>query len=410
MQSQGPAPRHATELNEPATAPAALDSGATPEPAAAAQPASVIIALSDDPLLLGALEGAARAHAAVIISPSADRFVDQLVANAASIALIDAASAPMPLKGFIALLREQFPQLLLILAGPAQLQQQFAAQISEGIIFRFVHKPASSQRLKLFIDAALRRQQPTDGPMHALQAESGMRIAYAAISPPRARRTGLGLAIVLGAALIAMAVLWSVSGRTPPAPTAAPIQALQPPSPATAAAPAVDTLDRVAAAVSESPAAVDLPGQSALRARLAAEARERDAAALARALATASDARADQLGVYLQLARRRLASGALIDPADDSARAYLDFARALAPDDAQVRSTSIALGEALIAKFRHALSAGDSEAAQRWLQACGDYKVNPSTLAELTTQLSQLQSPAPPADAVPLQAAPAPLP
>jgi hypothetical protein len=68
------------------------------------------------------------------------------------------------------------------------------------------------------------------------------------------------------------------------------------------------------------------------------------------------------------------------------------------------------LGEALIAKFRHALSAGDSEAAQRWLQACGDYKVNPSTLAELTTQLSQLQSPAPPADAVPLQAAPAPLP
>jgi hypothetical protein len=399
MQSQGPAPLPATELNERATAPAPLDGGATPQTADAAVPASAIIALSDDPLLLAALEGAARAHAAVIISPSADRFVDQLVANAASIALIDASSAPTPLKGFIALLREQFPHLLLILAGPAQLQHQFAAQIGEGNIFRFVHKPASSQRLKLFIDAALRRQQPADAPIPALQTEIGMGAAYGAIAPPRARGTGLGLAIVLGVALIAMAVLWSVSGRTPPAPALAPspvLPAVQPPSPAVAAPAAVDSSDALA--------------QSALRERLAAEARERDAAALARALATASDARADQLSVYVQLARRRLASGTLIDPADDSARAYLDFARALAPDDAQVRATSIALGEALISKLRHALSAGNAEAAQRWLQACSDYKVNPATLAELTTQLSQLQSPAPAVEATPPQAAPAALP
>jgi hypothetical protein len=117
----------------------------------------------------------------------------------------------------------------------------------------------------------------------------------------------------------------------------------------------------------------------------------RAAAAPALAPSGASDTRAAQLGVYLQLARERLASNALIDPADDSARAYLDLARALAPDDPQVRATAIALGNALIAQFRHALSAGDAPAAQRWLQACNDFKINPATLGALAAQLAQLQ-------------------
>ncbi len=167
------------------------------------QPAQTIVALADDPMLLEALSGAARAHAAVIISPTADRFIDQLVANAASIALIDASCAPDPLRAFIVLLREQFPELLLILAGPAQLQSQYAAQIAEGMIFRFLHKPASSARLQLFIDAALRRQQP-----ELETPASGLRHTAA----PPTRRLTLGL---LSTSLLAAGVLaWSAwTGR-----------------------------------------------------------------------------------------------------------------------------------------------------------------------------------------------------
>jgi DNA-binding NtrC family response regulator len=156
------------------------------------------------------LYGAVQTQAALIVSPSADRFVDQLVANAASIALIDASSTPPPLKAFIALIREQFPQLLLILAGAASVQAQLAEQIAAGAVFRFVHKPVSSQRLKFFIDAALRARSP--------EHSSGDRPAPVGLEPAVAPRRGLraipgfglGLAL-LSVALAAAAIAWSLA-------------------------------------------------------------------------------------------------------------------------------------------------------------------------------------------------------
>src|ERR1019366_2883102 len=162
---------------------------APPRAPAAGAPAGAIIALSDDPLLLDALTGAALADSAVITSPSTDRFIDQLVANAPGIALIDASSVATPLKGFIATLREQFPQLLLILTGPAQLQAQLSAQIDDGTIFRFVHKPASSQRLKLFIDSALRQQALPELPIERPLAGAALRAAATATHGPSPQRS-----------------------------------------------------------------------------------------------------------------------------------------------------------------------------------------------------------------------------
>jgi TonB family protein len=341
---------------------------APPRAPAAGAPAGAIIALSDDPLLLEALTGAALADSAVITSPSTDRFIDQLVANAPGIALIDASSVSTPLKGFIATLREQFPQLLLILTGPAQLQAQLSAQIDDGTIFRFVHKPASSQRLKLFIDSALRQQALPEFPIERPMAAAALRAA--APEPPAGGRGGLALAAGLsGAALAAGAIAWAVWHEgSPPTPSK--------PAPADSAA---------TAAPSPSPQR----DQPAGDAQVARDAAARDAQALEQAQRSALSARADQLSVYLQLARKRLGSGALIEPADDSARAYLASALALAPEDAEVRATSIALGEALIAQFRHALAAGDSAGAQRWLQACSDYRINSTTLNQLSAQLQQ---------------------
>src|ERR1039458_9250588 len=332
---------------------------APPRAPAAGAPAGAIIALSDDPLLLDALTGAALADSAVITSPSTDRFIDQLVANAPGIALIDASSVATPLKGFIATLREQFPQLLLILTGPAQLQAQLSAQIDDGTIFRFVHKPASSQRLKLFIDSALRQQALPELPIERPMAGAALRAA--APEPPAGRRGGLALAGLSGAALAAGAIAWAVWHEgSPPTPSK--------PAPADSAATATHGPSPQRSEVANPEATErDQPAGDAQVARDAAarDAAARDAAALEQAQRSALSARAEQLSVYLQLARKRLGSGALIEPADDSARAYLASALALAPEDAEVRATSMALGEALIAQFRHALAAGDRAQAQR---------------------------------------------
>jgi TonB family protein len=110
-------------------------------------------------MLLEAVGAAVLDEADAIVSPSADRFVDQLVATGVDLVLVDAAAAPQELADFLSSLRQQFPQLLVLVAGPGNVQHLIAFLITDGTVFRFVHKPASAQRLKLFIDAALRERQ-----------------------------------------------------------------------------------------------------------------------------------------------------------------------------------------------------------------------------------------------------------
>lgn len=154
-------------------------------------PASIahsVVALSDDPALLDALSQATGELASVVPSPSADRFIDQLVANTAAVALVDAASAPAPLSRFIDALHHQFPQVPVLLVGPALLQTQFADELTSGVLFRFVHKPASAQRLKLFIETALQRPRVADAGAEPLPSP-------AASIAPSALRNWIGIAI-----------------------------------------------------------------------------------------------------------------------------------------------------------------------------------------------------------------------
>jgi TonB family protein len=127
-------------------------------PPAAVRVAPPIVALSDDAMLLEAVSTAALDQATLIVCPSADRFIDQLVATTPELALVDA-GAVTDLPTLLDSLRLQFPQLQLLVAGPGNVQHQIGRQLSDGTVFRFAHKPASAARLKLFIDAALRARQ-----------------------------------------------------------------------------------------------------------------------------------------------------------------------------------------------------------------------------------------------------------
>ena len=98
---------------------------------------------------------------------------------------------------------------MLIVAGTAEEQGALAALITDGSVHRFLHKPVSEQRVRLFVEAAWRRHEET---------RSGQRAAAAAPTPPRRGRWG-----VIAAALIAVAapLAWLLT-RPPPAETPAP--------------------------------------------------------------------------------------------------------------------------------------------------------------------------------------------
>jgi len=375
-------------------APAAAGRAASPAHAAGAIRAPLsIVALSEDPMLLEALTLAAVDQATVASAPSADRFADQLVANTAAVALIDAAVAPLPLDSFIATVHQQFPQMLLLLAGPASLQNQFSAQIADGTIFRFAHKPASAQRLKLFVDAALLRRQALIDQAMGLAFAGAPAVVDAAADNPfgrtrRRRPLWIGAAILLLLIVGALgALLWRrpLIGLGPISPADAPAAAA---SPAATASPAAEA---ARAAEAERDAIDRAAADRAERDRLISESAAREAALAEQVRRATSGARTDQARVFVQLAQKRLASGALLEPGDDSARTYIQSAVALAPDDAEVRAVAVALGDALIGRFRAAIAVGDADAAARWLQACRDYHVNEATLEQLGTQLAGVQ-------------------
>ena len=166
-----------------------------------------VVALSEDHRLLQALTLAVIQRIAVVTCPSADRFVDQLVANGAEIAVIDASIAPKPLNVFLLALRRQFPPLQLVVVGPGPLQTELAAQIADGTIFRFAHKPASPERLKMLLFAALRQRDllaaAAGDPIHAVARAPGK-------APARRRRWVWPLLLTL-TALAAALVGWLAS-------------------------------------------------------------------------------------------------------------------------------------------------------------------------------------------------------
>jgi len=127
-----------------------------------------VVALSENHALLQAVTQAVIERVAVVTCPSADRFVDQIVANGADLAIIDAEFAPEPLDLFLLALRRQFPRLQLILVGPPPLKAQLDAQIADGTVFRFAPAPASAERLRTLLYAAVRQRDAALGELVGL--------------------------------------------------------------------------------------------------------------------------------------------------------------------------------------------------------------------------------------------------
>ncbi|HTD10513.1 MAG TPA: TonB family protein [Steroidobacteraceae bacterium] len=187
----------------------AMPSGGVPRsPASAAQ---VLVALSHDGKLIAALRAVAAAQHPVMSVGSEVDLAAALMTHSSGVALLDAAAVATPIAQLAARLRNQFPDLVLVVAGGLDDQGALAQLIADGSVHRFLHKPVSEQRVRLFVGAAWRRHE---------EVLSGARAA-AATSAPQAK-AGAGkrwlLAIVAVAAVVAP-LAWRAF-QEPPAPGA----------------------------------------------------------------------------------------------------------------------------------------------------------------------------------------------
>jgi hypothetical protein len=171
-----------------------------PSPAASAAPRDIttagvgLVVLTRDEALVHTLQVVSTEYQVFPVSAESD-LAAHLVASATGVAILDVSAVASPVDRLSERLKAQFPDLVLIVAGSVDDQSALATQITKGTVYRFLHKPVSEQRVKLFVDAAWRRHgEGQDGTVGL----SG--------SPPPRERPGARLLLSGGAALVAAAV------------------------------------------------------------------------------------------------------------------------------------------------------------------------------------------------------------
>jgi TonB family protein len=127
-----------------------------------------------------------------VLSP--DKISDLLVAGGVGILVLDVQTLNEAAARFVADIKRQFPDLVVVVAGNRESETQLARLISDGSIYRFIHKPLSPARARLFADAAVKRFDD--------QRRRTVEVAAPAAGAPRLPRR-----MLMGATGVAVAVL-----------------------------------------------------------------------------------------------------------------------------------------------------------------------------------------------------------
>jgi TonB family protein len=346
---------------------------------------------------------------------SADKVSDLLVAGEVGILVLDVHTLHEAPGVFIGQIKRQFPDLVVVVAGNRDTENSLAGLISAGIVYRFIHKPMSPGRAKLFADAAVKKYDEqkkriaTSIPVQRASKPNRVWLIGAAIgigalavaawtlykngqAEVGAPRTGLAQrpAAAESPLLVNAAAALAANRLTEPAGDNALELYLQ----ALAANPA-DPIARTGVAevrerllaraenalleerLDEAAAAIETARQSGVEngriAFLTAQlAKSRDQVKAAQAVVRARGAPKadeDKVSPLLDLAAARISDGHLIDPPQDNALYYVRQALRADPSNSAAQEAEQALAVRLLGEARSAVDRRDFTHAAGWLEA-----------------------------------------
>jgi len=206
--------------NDPST-----DTGALTAPALMVD----VVVLTGDVDLYEAIRHAVGERNPVWRARSAEESVDLLLTGRCGVLLIDMAAVTTRPATLIEQIVDQFPDVVVVVAGRREDESVLAGLVSDGLVYRFMHKPLSPKRAGMFLNAAIRshverREGRVTEPLLPLVRELRSRV------DPRKWMLVGGALIVLLAALAA--VLVARYGRLQaPDPVASRSQAVVPAAP-----------------------------------------------------------------------------------------------------------------------------------------------------------------------------------
>jgi TonB family protein len=168
-----------------------------------------VVILTTDSRLLATLQEACGSEHAIHHVETAEAAVELLIGGRCGIFIADLGTlhgnaAPLLLK-----LNAQFPELILMATGRREEEASVTPLVSNGRVYRFLHKPISPPRAQLFIGAATRRYQEMQAFEPIALATVRTVRTMAARSPIR-RYAGGAVALI---ALLAGLSLWDSSEK-----------------------------------------------------------------------------------------------------------------------------------------------------------------------------------------------------
>jgi TonB family protein len=118
-----------------------------------------LVVLTADAAFLQTLRDAVGGARRLWHVPSPDKVSDLLVAGEVGIVVLDVQTLRDNARVFVEQIKRQFPDLVLVAAGHRDDETSLAALISSGLVYRFIHKPMSPARAKLFAEAAIKKYE-----------------------------------------------------------------------------------------------------------------------------------------------------------------------------------------------------------------------------------------------------------
>lgn len=342
-----------------------------------------LLVLTQDASLIASVRAVASTERELLFVAAETDLATQLLASGAGVVVIDSAAALSSISQLVRSLKHQFPDLVLIVAGGASEQSALTAQVSSGEVYRFLHKPASVQRVRLFVDAAWRRREKGD--------TSGATTTVTQLPqelPERRLPVGLIAAAALAVAALAGLIGW-LMGQHGTQKVLAPQIAVAPVPDRAPQAPPIDTvlkdlLERAGAALGRGDWIMPAGNNAAELYRQALERHPGDAQALAGIDKVVdqvlSAGEQDLLAQRLDEAQHMTEAGRAIAPnsprvaflATQISRERERVTRAQARQQAQQQADALVHQEDLIAAARAALSAGKLDEATHAIDTAAD--------------------------------------
>ena len=340
----------------PSTAGVAPEEAQTNEAEApVAQPGANVIVLAEDVTLLELLKHALEGRQRVWRADNALHAADLLVAADSGILFLDAALLTHETPELVDKLHSQFPDVPIVVTGRRDDEAELGQRISSGVVFRFLHKPVSAERVRNFIDGAARRAsgadderaRPAKGKASPSRAPRAPRLPRIRLDAERRRQLFRATSLLVLLALVGWGIAALVEDQPwkdlslPSLPTASPARSATP---------------------QQAPAAAPRP-------------------------APARAAEQTETGRLLSAAGIALSQGRFAEPSGDNAIELYRAVLRLDPINAEARQGLRSTAEGLLQQVQRALIAGDPDSAATALDQARSADPTDPRLAYYSNQL-----------------------